>query len=595
MVLSPGSFQSSVQSGTSSALTARIVLLQQHLQRLMDDFQHVNREAGAIAELLLGPEVLHPCCPDDDPSELPVLPEKHKQHINKGVAKLDNAGMSRISDVVDQFDRMSLARLSAAVDRPAHATVEGHRSRFLPSIKSALTADAGLHRSSTAVRGGQLQNLFGVALPNGRNQGRVFADAESIKDRMQERMITYDEQDGDTYDEYQEDGHRFSDIARSDLFQGVSFGMVVFSSVWMAIEIDADGEGGTLNAAMAHTFCSYFLFELSVQLLAYKDKRRALTDSPFMFDALLVVLILLETWVLPVLNALLGTANDGGSMRIAMVFRLLRFLKVLRLGKVLRQLPELLIIIRGVLMAYKGISFTILLIAIIIYAGGLVFRVLLEGSALGEARFKTVPASMGTLLVEATLSGSKGGPLMREAFSEHAVYAVLLLAYVVLANITMMGVLGGLLVQAVKTVTEVEKAESDLVHLIERLNQIWYLALQQDTNGDSLICLEEFRNILDDKATADVLRSADVDLESLTMSSGFIFENSGTDGKLDRKGFMEFILDHRSKQEAKVKDHIETRRYMHSQFKTVLPRVVFQEWAQSVSSNLLPSSNGRPP
>merc|ERR1712013_398060 len=99
---------------------------------------------------------------------------------------------------------------------------------------------------------------------------------------------------------------------------------------------------------------------------------------------------------------------------------------------------------------------------------------------------------MGTLLIEATLSGSKGGLVLREAYLEHPVYAFLVLLYVMLANITMMGVLGGLLVQAVKTVTEVEKAENEMTHLLEQLTGIWAEVLRHDANFDNCISREEF-------------------------------------------------------------------------------------------------------
>merc|ERR1719223_208214 len=107
-----------------------------------------------------------------------------------------------------------------------------------------------------------------------------------------------------------------------------------------------------------------------------------------------------------------------------MIFRVLRFFKVLRLAKVLRQVPELLIIVRGVFMAYKAISFTFILIAVIVYAGALLFRVLLEDTTLGAERFRSVPVAMGTLLIEATLSGSRGGTIIREANDVHLTCAL---------------------------------------------------------------------------------------------------------------------------------------------------------------------------
>jgi len=402
----------------------------------------------------------------------------------------------------------------------------------------------------------------------GTESRRVFrsVDNEGVKDSVLNGIMSASAL-RNSGGHYHPPGHFFGDVARSDIFQGLSFAVVLFSSIWIAFEIDADEET-TVHIVMAQLFCVYFLIEMLINLLAFKVKRMAVREMSFMFDLLLVILIVLETWLLPAAYAIAGSDGVSNNMRIVTIFRLLRFLKVLRLAKVIRQLPELVIIIRGIVFAYKAISFTILLIGITIYAGALVFRVLLEGTEIGAARFASVPMAFMTLLVEATLSGSKGGILIVEATQEHLCYALLILAYVVVANITMMGIVSGLLVQAVKTVTEVEKAESSYTALFENLSDIWTLAISKDTDGDGLIDLSEFEDIINDEAVSRVLEKADVDVGSLRECSGFMFNEqaSATGGKLTKKEFMQCVLPHRGKEVAKVKDHIQTRRYVYQQF-----------------------------
>merc|ERR1719264_1547037 len=136
-------------------------------------------------------------------------------------------------------------------------------------------------------------------------------------------------------------------------------------------------------------------------------------DFCFVFDALLAFLIVLETWVLPVVLLLVKIKISSSSLGFLLVLRILRLLRVLRLGRVLREVPELLVVIRGTAIAFRAILVVILLLTIIIYMGGIVFTVILEGTAIGADRFPSVRSSMGTLLIEGTLSGAKGGPMIR--------------------------------------------------------------------------------------------------------------------------------------------------------------------------------------
>merc|ERR1711933_278163 len=93
--------------------------------------------------------------------------------------------------------------------------------------------------------------------------------------------------------------------------------------------------------------------------------------------------------------------------------------------------------------------------------GAIGFRVLLENTPMGNERFETVTQAMGTLLLDCALSGTKGGPLIREAYQEHPIYSLFMFFFALLANVTMMGVVGGLLVQTIKKVAEVEEVEKN--------------------------------------------------------------------------------------------------------------------------------------
>jgi len=150
-------------------------------------------------------------------------------------------------------------------------------------------------------------------------------------------------------------------------------------------------------------------------------------------------------------------------------------LRVLRLVRILRHVPQLMVIVRGLGIALRAVGCVLILLLTIIYAGAIVCRGLFEGSEFGKEWFPSVLTSMGTLMLECTLSGSRGTELMREAYAEHPFNAFLLLLFVLLANVTMMGILAGILVQTVRTVAEVEREEKTVRELVKTIKELWTL------------------------------------------------------------------------------------------------------------------------
>merc|ERR1740123_1436668 len=113
-----------------------------------------------------------------------------------------------------------------------------------------------------------------------------------------------------------------------------------------------------------------------------------------------------EVWLLGTIAAFANTATAGGGMKLIVVFRVLRLVRVLRLRKVFHHIPELMVIIRGVGRALRGILVMMVLIGLNIYVGAIVLTALMHGSALGGESFPNVNTSMGTLMLDCTLSGS---------------------------------------------------------------------------------------------------------------------------------------------------------------------------------------------
>ena len=57
--------------------------------------------------------------------------------------------------------------------------------------------------------------------------------------------------------------------------------------------------------------CTYFAFELFVRFMAFEQKRNFLKDHFFLFDAALVALMVLETWVMTAVALLTTQAGSA--------------------------------------------------------------------------------------------------------------------------------------------------------------------------------------------------------------------------------------------------------------------------------------------
>jgi len=208
----------------------------------------------------------------------------------------------------------------------------------------------------------------------------------------------------------------------------------------------------------------------------------------------------------------------------------------------------------------RAISLVFALLGLIVYMGAIAFRVLLENTSIGDTRFESVTQGMGTLLLDCALSGTKGGPLIREAYQVHPIYSFFIFCFALLANVTVMGVLGGLLVQTIKKVAEVEEEEKRIISNLETMNDFWTHLVEMDRNNDGSIAHEEFLNLVSQPQTLKLLKKMDVDPENLISLSDFMFEENK--GQMSQSAFNQWVLDLRGAQKGTLRDHYVTRQFM---------------------------------
>merc|ERR1719310_2439282 len=119
--------------------------------------------------------------------------------------------------------------------------------------------------------------------------------------------------------------------------------------------------------------------EWFVRFMAFKYKLHGLQDAWFIFDSLLVFMMVAETWVLTLYQ--IANGSSGGSpLGSTAILRLFRLLRLTRLMRMLRSLPQLMILIKGMITAMKSVFYVLCLLVLITYVFAIAFTQLSVGT-----------------------------------------------------------------------------------------------------------------------------------------------------------------------------------------------------------------------
>merc|ERR1719353_1289040 len=397
--------------------------------------------------------------------------------------------------------------------------------------------------------------------PKASSNGKgLFFNAETMKDNLRKSMMkpTYN-----VLDFYSEVGFA-QRIARSPVFDNVTHAVIAFNALWIMIDTDYNDAELLVNAnpvfiVAENFFCLFFSVELTIRFLSFQQKRHALTDMWFVFDSFLVSMMVLETWVMTIVILALGGASAGtGGVGILRILRLLKLSKMSRMVRLLRMCPELVVLVKGMIAAMRTVVFTFILLAIIVYVFGLTFTQLMKDTPAGDEYFPKVPAAMNSLFLKVVLPDESE---IIEAVGEDGwFFKFLILIYTALASLTVMNLLIGVLCEIVTAVSSVEKEAMSVAYVKDTLlSMLEHTGL--DANGDHMISMVEFENLLQHPGAASALQEVGVDPIGLVDFTEFIFKDSG-DKKLSFSDFMEVVLELRGSNGATVKDVVDLRKLM---------------------------------
>jgi len=405
-------------------------------------------------------------------------------------------------------------------------------------------------------------------------QGRhaLFNQGQKLKAAMAEDMVA--DMRYDVKNMYKTAGC-FQYIARHAWFENFTMIVIIVYALYMSFDTDLNTadiitETHPVFVVGEQIFCFYFSLELFIRFMAFQRKCNCFKDAWFVFDLALVVMMVAETWVMNIIILAMASSSGGpdflGDASILRIARLLRLTRLLRMARLIRFFPELLIMVKALFSAARSVGFTMVLLWISIYVFAIAFKTMLDGTAVGEDYFPHVPMSMHTLFMHGVFLDSVSD-LMGDMLLDSWVGFGLMYVFIILAAVTIMNMLIGVLCEVITAVADAEKEALQVSWTTEVLQTC--LSLGADENNDGCIDFGEFQHMVGNAKVRKVLREADVDVQTLVNFVDVLFEGdneSGFDEKVPFSTFMERLLKLRGSNTATVKDLVDLRKWMTKEF-----------------------------
>lgn len=439
-----------------------------------------------------------------------------------------------------------------------------------------------IHCGSTEREDGLLtaKDIFAVKT-HLRSPMQVLPDIEDMKAKLREQQLkpVYD-----VANFYHTTGCA-QRIARSVYFEWATLLVIAFNALWIAIETDNNDAELLIDAplefmVMENIFCTYFSCEWIIRFLAFRRKRDGLRDAWFVFDTMLVTTMIIETWIMTLILALSGSGSSSnlGDTSMLRLLRLLRLTRMARMARLLRSMPELLILVKGMVAAFRSVFFTLCLLFIVLYVFGIIFRQLTKSnppSDLSVNHFSSVTHSMHTLLLYGTFLDDLASFALEVEQASYTYLAVFYI-FVLLSALTVMNMLIGVLCEVVSAVAQTEREELAVTYVKGKLHEI-IQAHGLDKDGDCHVSKAELMTVLQIPEASKLLTEVGVDVVGLVDVADFIFENeelntgeeesmlvigSGGQKKLSFPEFMEVIMQLRGSNNATVKDIVDLRKFV---------------------------------
>lgn len=314
-------------------------------------------------------------------------------------------------------------------------------------------------------------------------------------------------------------------IAKNEIFSHITLAVIGANAIYIGVDADNNPAENLANADVGfqiceHAFCVFFTFEWLMRFGAFSNKCNCLRDMWFKFDTALVLMMVIETWILPI-----AFAGSGGTGIPTGLVKMLRLLRLARMARLMRSFPELVAMIKGVKQASRAVGSALLLLVGLVYVFAIIMFTLLkeEKDETVKERFGRLGTVMVTLITDGAFMDGIGY-VSRTLLATNNYFAeCIFMIFVLLSALTVMNMLIGVLCEVVSAVASAEKEDGQIRLVKDRL---LVMLRELDEDGSGMISREEIDQVLDNHSALDVLRSLEVDVQSLMEELNLCYESA---------------------------------------------------------------------
>ncbi|CAE6937164.1 Cacna1h [Symbiodinium natans] len=304
-------------------------------------------------------------------------------------------------------------------------------------------------------------------------------------------------------------------LAKNERFQHTTLMVIVVNALWIFIDVqwnhsnlrnEVDGRLPLepYSIIVENAFCAFFTAEVLIRFCAFRTYRYCMVDAWFLFDLTLVIFMVLETWVISLIDlASGGTGGGAGILNNFSSLRLLRLLRLTRMARLMRFFPELMTLVKGMVRAMQSVVFILLFMVVVTYVFAIVFTTRFgtigffpkdANSTLPEL-FPDLGSSMMTLFLYGVLADNLTY-ILGEIQTEDLLMMWAFMVFMVISGMTLLNMLIGVLCQVIEDSSQEESEMRQLnelkVCLVEAFTAI-------DESNDGTISEDEWAKIATNK------------------------------------------------------------------------------------------------
>lgn len=231
---------------------------------------------------------------------------------------------------------------------------------------------------------------------------------------------------------------------------------------------------------------------------------------------------------------------------------------------------------KGLFVAARAVTSSLVMIVLLIYVFGIVMHMALSHTHLSEL-FATLPRCMWTLLMDGVFMDNTGDALNAIIELDDPLIAVLSVVaffmFILLSSFTIMNMLIGVLCEVVSTVAQSERDDA----AIRVMKQSILLELKRfDIDENGRISKSELDHVMKSPTTLRVLRSLDVDVECLHELQHALFPHAA----VPIEDIMELLLSYRGTLPCTVKHVVDAQVFTRWSLSTEMKQHAVQQGAQ---------------